>query len=45
MHFPFYNNKGIFNLPDMQHEVIKNDSETIVARAVFNAGTQEMPGY
>lgn len=45
MCFPFYNNKSIFNLPDMWHEVIKNDCETIIARAVFNEGTQEMPGY
>ena len=45
MCFPFYKNKSILNLPDMGHEVIKNDSETIVARDVFNEGTQEMPRY
>lgn len=45
MCFPFYNNKSIFNLLDTGHEVIKNDSETIVARDVFNEDSQEMPGY
>ena len=40
--FSFYSNKNIFNLPDMEHEEIKNDSATV---DVFNEGTQEIPGY
>jgi len=29
----------------MEHGIIKNDSETIVARDVFDEGTQKMPVY
>lgn len=42
---PLYNNKNIFNILDLEHEAIKNNSETIIPRGLSNGGSQEMPWY
>lgn len=44
MCFPFYNSKYTFNLPDLEHEVIKNNSQGIVAKGLFNGVTRKRHG-
>lgn len=44
MCFPFSNGTNIFNLPDVEHTVIKNNSQAIVGRSLFNGGTGKCHG-
>lgn len=44
MCFPFYNSKNTFNLPDLEHEVIKDNSQAIVAKGLFNGVTGKCHG-
>lgn len=38
MCFFLYNNKNIFNIFDLEYEVIKNNFEIIILRGLFNGG-------